>query len=80
MCNFIVDIISLKKEMIEKGFTTNESLCEASGVDRNTLSKILNGKIRPTTVMIDRLATAMDMSSEQAGQIFFAQKLTQNVS
>lgn len=75
MQNYIVDTISLRKRMIDQGYTTISSLSEASSVGRNTLGKILDGRIRPSADVMDKLSLTLRMSPEQAGSIFFAQNL-----
>lgn len=66
------DTIELKKAMIEKGFNTNISLATASGVNRDTLGKVLNGQIQPSYDVMNRLITALELSENEAGRIFFA--------
>lgn len=70
-----VDVIELKKIMVEKGLDKIVDLSSASTVDRNTLSKILAEEIKPSTTVIEKLMTALDIPSEKAGVIFFAKIL-----
>lgn len=72
---YAVDTIELKKIMVEKGFDKIIDLSDASAVDRNTLSKILNGEIKPSTTAIEKLMTALEIPSEMAGSIFFKTNL-----
>lgn len=66
------DVIALKKLMIEKGFKTNKSLADASGIDRNTIGKLLNGEIQPSYYVMVKLAATLGLSELDAGRIFFA--------
>ena len=65
------DIIELKKAMIEAGLDKIIDLAEASGVDRNTISKILSGEIQPSSNVMERFVIALSLSPERAGRIFF---------
>lgn len=70
-----VDTIALKKKMVEQGLEKIVDLSRVSSVDRNTLSKVLNGNIKPSTIVIEKLMSALDISSDMAGEIFFNQDL-----
>lgn len=67
-----VDVVELKKIMVEKHLEKLVDLSEKSTVDRNTLSKILKGEIKPSTTVIEKLMSALEMSPNKAGEIFFA--------
>lgn len=69
------DTIELKKAMIEKGFNTNISLANASGINRDTLGKVLNGQIQPSYEVMNKLITTLELSETKAGRIFFAPDL-----
>lgn len=69
------DTIELKKAMIEKGFNTNISLAYASGINRDTLGKVLNGQIQPSYDVMNRLIATLELSETKAGRIFFAPNL-----
>lgn len=71
----MVDTMALKKIMIEKKVETIEALSKKSGVNRNTISEVLNAKIRPSTSVMDRMVIALEISPEVAGKIFFASDL-----
>lgn len=71
-----VDTIALKKRMVEQGLERITDLSKASSVDRNTLSKVLNGNVKPSTTVIEKLMVALNISPDLAGKIFFDQKLT----
>lgn len=70
-----VDTIALKKLMVEQGLERITDLSKASSVDRNTLSKVLNGNVKPSTTVIEKLMVALNISSDLAGEIFFNQNL-----
>lgn len=69
------DVIELKKVMIEKGFKTNTSLADASGINRNTIGQLLNGEIQPSYDVMVRLVATLELSEHNAGRIFFAPHL-----
>lgn len=71
-----VDCKELKKLMIDHDIATNTAFAELTGVDRNTLAKMLDGKLFPTYKVITDIAKAMNMDSQQIGSIFFKQKVT----
>lgn len=71
-----VDIIELKKLMVEKNCEKIGDLSEASGVDRNTIGEILNNKKSPSTMVMAKIGKALGMDSQQMGSIFFKVKLT----
>lgn len=72
---YYVDVIELKKIMVTKGLDKIIDLANASNVDRNTLSKILSGEIKPSTTVIEKLMYALDIPSDKAGVIFFKRNL-----
>ena len=65
----------LKKIMIDKGLEKIVDLSDASTVDRNTLSKVLSGDMKPSTTVIEKLMYALDIPPERAGVIFFKPNL-----
>lgn len=73
--NYSVDTTELKKIMIDKGLEKIIDLSDASGVDRNTLSKVLSGDMKPSTTVIEKLMYALDIVPEKAGLIFFKPNL-----
>lgn len=66
-----VDVIELKKIMVEQKLDKIVDLSKVSSVDRNTLSKILNDEIKPSTTVIEKLMSALNIPPERAGRIFF---------
>ncbi len=73
--NYKVDVVELKKIMVEQGLDKLVNLSNASGIDRNTLSKIINNEAKPSTTVIEKLMIALKIPSEKAGAIFFARNL-----
>lgn len=73
--NYYVDTTELKKIMIDKGLEKIVDLSDVSTVDRNTLSRVLSGDIKPSTTVIEKLMYALDITPEKAGLIFFKPNL-----
>lgn len=69
------DIIALRKLMAEHGLNTVISLSESSGIDRNTLGKILNGERQPSAEAMEKLIQALSIEPKKAGEIFFKTNL-----
>lgn len=67
-----IDAIMLRQKMIEKGFINIVDLATAANISRDTISKMLTGKTKPQTNVMYAVAKALQLSSEEAGQIFFA--------
>ena len=76
MVQFEFDVNALRKLMIDKSIDTISLLAKKAGLNRNTLYKVLNGKQLPTANIMYRLIEVLDISSEEAGRIFFVKKLT----
>ena len=70
-----VDVVELKKIMVEQNLDKIVDLSDASTVDRNTLSKVINGNIKPSTTVIEKLMLALHIPPERAGTIFFSKNL-----
>ncbi len=67
-----VDIVELKKIMVEQSLDKIIDLSAASAVDRNTLSKVINEEVKPSTTVIEKLMSALHIPPERAGAIFFS--------
>ncbi len=67
-----VDIVELKKIMVEQNLDKIIDLSAASAVDRNTLSKVINEDVKPSTTVIEKLMSALHIPPERAGAIFFS--------
>lgn len=66
-----VDVVELKKIMVEQKLDKIVDLAAASTVDRNTLSKVISGDVKPSTTVIEKLMIALNIPPEKAGPIFF---------
>jgi|AKZA01.1.fsa_nt_gi Helix-turn-helix. len=75
-----VDLIRLKKLMVENELEKIGNLSVKAGVDRNTLSKVLRGEQRPSSAVMDKLAKALNIPSQDIGPIFFCKELADSVS
>ena len=73
-----VDVKELRKAMIDAKITTITGLADAAGVDRNTISAVLNGKAKPSAPVIEKISNALFLSGEDIGRIFFNQNLAYN--
>lgn len=71
----MVDTILLRKIMIDAGLTTITSLSKKSGISKNTLYSIFKGKKNPSTYIMVKLISALNISPECAGNIFFNNNL-----
>lgn len=69
---FKTDTIALKKIMIEKQISSVTELSVKSKVNRNTLYKVLHGRIQPSSDVMGKLVNTLDIEPENAGRIFFA--------
>ncbi|MBQ6455679.1 MAG: helix-turn-helix transcriptional regulator [Mogibacterium sp.] len=72
---YTVDTTELKKAMINAGINTTVELSERSGVNRNTVGGILNGEIRPSSAVIEKIARALSLDGQDIGRIFFKAQL-----
>ena len=75
MRRYKTDVIELRKIMAEKNIKTIVELSEKSGINRNTLGKILDGSIQPSSEVMDRLVFTLDSEPANAGKIFFVPDL-----
>lgn len=66
------DTVALRKAMLDNKIMTIEGLSAKTGISRNTLSNILNGKKQPSTIVMYKLAECLGFDSSVAGDIFFA--------
>lgn len=73
--SYSVNTVELKKLMIENGIETISELAERSGVGRSTIAGVVNGKIRPSTAVMEKIMAALDMKPVDAGVIFFVPNL-----
>ena len=69
--NYTVDIVSLKKIMVEYGLDKISELAKATGISRNTLGKVIKGKALPSIKVMFALSDALHLTPSKAGNIFF---------
>ena len=69
------NIIALKQAMVAKNLEKVTDLSEASGISRNTLSSILNGKSQPSSNTMYALVNVLELTPDSAGVIFFGNDL-----
>lgn len=72
MNRYAVDIIALKKIMVEKNLDKISTLSRKANINRNILGNILNGKSMPTANTMYKLVETLEISPEKAGAIFLA--------
>lgn len=65
----------LKKLMIDNEIKTIKELSEKTGVNRNTLAQVMNGKIQPSSEIMSQLVIVLNMEPQKAGEIFFDRNL-----
>lgn len=75
-----VDTNALKKAMIDVGFDSIEQLSEASGINRNTAADVVKGRTYPSSKVMEAFKIALNLTSEQAGQIFFKEKFASDAN
>lgn len=68
---YVVDTVELKKLMAENHIDTISDLEKVTGVNRNTLSDVLNGKIFPSAHVIGKLIAGLNIPNERVGSVFF---------
>lgn len=72
--NYFVDTRALKTAMVAAGFDTYDALANAAGVSSRTISAVVNGK-NPTYPVMCKIVSALNLSAELAGKIFFSRNL-----
>ena len=75
MDRYFCDTVELRKAMADVGLVKIKDLSEKSGVNRNTLGKILNNEELPSAAVMYKLAPALKLTPTRAGEIFFASNL-----
>ena len=70
-----VDTANLRFYMEKAGFRTIGDLSSASGINRNTLAGVINGKILPSSNIMSKLIETLQIPIAEAGPIFFSEKL-----
>ena len=75
-----VDTNELRAQMARQGYTTIGQLSDVTGINRNTLSDILNGESYPSGIVMQKIVKALKLEPEAAGRIFFAPALASDAS
>lgn len=70
-----VDVKELRKRMVDNNIITIEEFSKLTGINRSTLSDIINGRTRPSSYSIERIAKALNLTPEEVGAIFYKNKL-----
>ncbi|WP_273478514.1 helix-turn-helix transcriptional regulator [Ignavigranum ruoffiae] len=71
----VVDSNLLKSKMVARGYNIG-TLASAIGVDRDTISNILNGKSKPSYPVMNGIFFTLKLDPEEATNIFFAKELS----
>lgn len=74
MNEYVVDTDAIKIIMIKKKIKSQMELSRQSGINRNVLSNVLNNKKYPSSKVMNKLISALDIDQETAGKIFFCTK------
>lgn len=67
-----VDVVALRVKMAERGINSMVEFCNRSGVSLTSIHNLMHGKTMPDLVTIQKLAETLDLTSKDAGEIFFA--------
>lgn len=68
-----VDVIGLRKFLIDRRIFTARDLARVCGVSNPTAEKILRGESRPSSKVMYAMVNALNMPGDEAGRIFFSQ-------
>ena len=66
-----VDTKAIKIKMVELGIKNYVDMSKRTGLDRITVSNVINGKSNPSPETIDALYKVLELTPEEAGRIFF---------
>lgn len=66
-----VNTKAIKIKMIELGIENYVDMSKRTGLDRATISNVINGKTNPSPETIDALYKVLELTPEEAGRIFF---------
>lgn len=69
-----INASKLKGLIYEKGFNYS-TLAEETGINRNTISDVIEKGQRPSLTTMNALFYVLDMTEEQGGEIFFSENL-----
>ena len=71
----IVDTAKLRYYMAKSGCRSAADLSRATGVNRVTVSGVMNGTVLPSSEVMDKIIIALNIPLAEAGEVFFAKKL-----
>ena len=72
---FTVNVNKLNGKIHERGFNKS-SFSKERGIDRNTLSSYLNNPKKIPYDVIDKMASILCVSEDEASEIFFTNRLS----
>lgn len=73
MRRYHINAKAIRKAMIDNDYTEIKDLAEQTEINRNSLAQILKGEGNPTYGVMKTIASALNLTTEQAGEIFFAE-------
>ena len=73
--SYTTDIEKLEMYFLKSGDRKNSEIEKRTGIDRNTISSLRKGKIRPSTANMTIFVSAYNIPSDIAGSIFFKPNL-----
>lgn len=65
-----IDKKAFRKAMIDADFRTDEDLARQAGISSATLRNMLLRDMTPTIKTLEKIGTALNLSSEDMGRIF----------
>ena len=71
----IVDTAKLRYYMAKGGCRSAADLVKVTGVNRNTISGVMNGTVLPSSDVMDKIIVGLNIPLSEAGGVFFAKKL-----
>lgn len=74
-----IDVIELKKIIIERHIKSISQLSSICGINRHTLGRILNKGFKPNADTMYKLVDGLNMSPSQARNIFFSIDLNNKI-
>lgn len=72
-----VDMKEFRKAMIDADYNTFGELEEKSGIDKSTISCVINGGRFPSYESISKLSDSLHLTYADIGRIFFYNGLTE---
>ena len=66
-----VDTKAIKIKMVELGIKNYVDMSKRTGLDRITVSNVINGKSNPSPETMGAIYKVLELTPEEAGRIFF---------